>query len=316
MGAATNRRVAAVIAVALALFGVSACNEDFDPPTLITELRVIGIVTDPADLVPLETAQIASLVTGVEGGDVAYRWELCLVTSGPDEGYQCQNELLGFPEEMLALFDLGDGPTAEFPYLLDAEEARATCESLLAELPALPDFFQLPDCDAGFEVTLRLTVATETVTKVAIKRLFLWFDDPGDETRNHNPTIDSIAAGGATLGRDEVILVEPGGRVRFDVVVPTESQEMYVREDEIEVAELREEVLFSWFSTDGEWERAYTYTEDGRIDLAEAGTNWLLVGDDVTADTEIMCYFVIRDGRGGADWARRVVRVVVPDRGD
>ena len=180
----------------------------------------------------------------------------------------------------------------------------------------MPDFFQLPDCDTGFEVTLRLTVATETVTKVAIKRLFLWFDDPGEDTRNHNPIIDSIAAGGAALGADEVILVEPGGRVRFYVVATDGSRERYVREDEIELVELREEILFSWFGTHGEWERDYTYTEEGRIGLAEAGTNWLHVGDDIPADTEILCYFVIRDGRGGADWTRRVVRVVVPDNRD
>ena len=286
-----------------------ACNEDFDPPTLITELRVLGIGTDPADLVPLETASITSLVAGAGDEPVSYHWQLCLVTGGPDEGYECQNDLLGFPEEVLSLFALGNEPNAEFPYLLDAVTAREMCESLVAELPALPDFVVLPDCEKGLEVTLRLTVATDTVMKVAIKRLFLWFEDPGDSQRNHNPAIDSIAAGGATLEPAEVILVEPGGRVRFDVLVSDDSRESCTRDDE----EKREELLFSWFSSEGEWERQYTYTEEGRISLAAAGSNWLHVDGDIPDGTEIEVFLVIRDGRGGSDWERRVVRVVDPN---
>ncbi len=282
------------------------CDDGFDPATLITEVRVLGISAEPPELAPFESTHISALVIEPHDAEISYQWELCVITSSPDDGYTCENEQLGLSEEFLEVFDLGTEPTADFSYFVDGTELQQVCEESLADLPELPDFVTLPDCDEGFETTIRLQVTVGDIEKVAIKRLFLWFEDPGDE-RNDNPQIHTIRAGGAELEATNEILVEQGNRVRFQISVDDETVERFVPEDGDE--EEREEILFSYFSTKGEWESQFTFSDVGRIPLAEAGDNWLSVPDDIPIGTTLDAFFVIRDGRGGIDWERRTVRV-------
>lgn len=293
--------------VALCLIALLwGCDDGFDPATLITEVRVLGISAEPPELAPFETTEISALVIEPHDGEISYQWELCIITSSPDDGYTCENEQLGLSEELLDVFDLGTEPTAEFSYFFDGAELRQLCEESIAELPELPDFVELPDCDSGFETTIRLQVTAGGIEKVAIKRLFLWFEDPGDQL-NNNPRIQTIRAGGAELESSGEILVEQGNRVRFRISVDDESIERFVPEDGTE--DEREEILFSYFSTKGEWESQFTFSEVGRIPLAEAGDNWLSVPEDIPIGTTFDAFFVIRDGRGGIDWEKRSVRI-------
>jgi len=70
-----------------------------------------------------------------------------------------------------------------------------------------------------------------------------------------------------------------------------------------------EQVLFSWFSTNGLWDHEVTFSQEGDISLEEAGSNVLTVPRDMGSGDEIQVFFVIRDGRGGSDWRRRVLIV-------
>lgn len=311
----TATMITRLLLAAMVAFSVASCAEDFDPATLVNELRVLGISAEPPDLIPLETTVIDSLVIEPEGGDVEYHWELCVITGSPDEGLPCRNDLLGFDEELLALFELGNAPTASFTYLADGDDLQELCEEALEGLDSVPEFVQLPNCDEGLDVTLRLEVSSGGVSKTAVKSLFLWFDDPGDDERNHNPTIAGINAGGSELAADEAILVAPGGRVRFDVSVDEADRETFVREFEqsdVDDEVVREEILFSFYSTDGEWDQQFTFTEDGRIPLSDAGTNWFYVDSDVAVGERIEAFFIIRDGRGGSDWQQRQIVVAEP----
>jgi hypothetical protein len=311
-------RVAWSAALVLVLLGAATgCDDPFPPRSLVEELRVLGIVAEPAELYEGETAEVQALVGMPEDLEVEYGWELCLVDEGPDERYACRNDVLGLPEELLAFFELGDTPVVQVNYLGDAETLQETCRAAIESIPEVPDFVELPDCEEGLEVTLRLTVRAEDIEKIAIKRLFFWFAEPTELQRNDNPVIADVLVGGVATRDETVLAVAPGGQLRFQVVVDEDSLETFVAEvSETEEEERAEEVLFSWFTTGGEWDKEVSFSETGRISLDEAGRNVLSVEGDVEPGTEFEVYLVIRDGRGGSDWRQRRVVVVAPSTGD
>ncbi|MCA9564618.1 MAG: hypothetical protein KC561_14075 [Myxococcales bacterium] len=300
----TMLRLGLILAIAIAAAG---CQEGFDSATLITDIRVLGVQTDPAELTEGDSALISALVALPDGeGDIQYSWELCVLNDGPDNAYQCRNDVLGLPEDV---FDLGSAPTAEFTYDFDASQLQAMCNAALAEVDNLPDFVELPDCDRGFEAIVRLTVNDGTEEKVAIKRLFLWFREPTELEENHNPEIESVQVAGTEVGEAEAIPAVAGGLVTFDVLVDEDSVERFAPDDEPERAE---EILWSWHSTAGEWNTRFTFTDSGRVALTEAAANSLQLPDDLEVGELVFVHVVVRDGRGGSDWVTRVIEVREP----
>lgn len=291
------------------------CQEEFDPDTLVTEVRILGVAAEPADLAPGETTRIEALVASPDGVPVGYHWELCAITKGPDEAYECDNEALGLPEELLPLFDLGTAPTAQLSYFIDPDAVQEACRAARDDVEELGAFVELPNCDEGYEVTLRLSISFEGREKVAIKRLFLWFETPEESERNHNPQIETIRVGIVDTDPEDLIGISPGGRTEFTVVVDDSAHETFTPEyegDEVDEGERREEILFSFFSTAGEFDDEVTFTDEGRTELEEAGQNAINLSQNAVAGQEIEVFVVIRDGRGGADWTTRTFRIVVP----
>jgi len=301
------------IAAAMLLSFISiACDEQFDPRTLVTELRVLGIAAEPVDVAPGEVTEITALVVEPEGEPVTYLWELCIIDDGPDSQYACRNELLGLDEELLAGLVLGTTPTVNFAYFVDGEALQEACEAALSDVGEVPDFVELPDCDEGLDVRIRLSVRAGDVEKIAVKSLFLWFEAPDDSERNHNPIISGLEGDGESSDDElEPIPVTASQQVAWQVRVDEDSLETFTVEfDDGTEGETRDEqVLFSWFSTNGLWDHEVTFSQEGDISLEEAGSNVLTVPRDMGSGDEIQVFFVIRDGRGGSDWRRRVLIV-------
>ena len=309
-----------------------ACGEDFDPASLINDIRVLGIAAEPADLAPGESTLLTPLVVsptpapGEEAPSISYSWEWCLVNGGPDEGFDCLTEELGLDPGTEALFDLGDAPTAVIAYPFDGETLRGVCEAALAEIEALPDFAELPSCDLGLEAIVRLVVRSGEVEKVAFRRIFLWFDaEPDPALRNANPEIASISAGSMVIAPDFRLGVAPGGSTRWFVAVANDQKETFRPRDPDEGEQKEEEMLFSWFTTVGEWDRDRSFSDEIDFSLVEAGRNLLDIPtealedpgavDPETGSREADLYFVIRDGRGGISWESRSLFVVEPAGG-
>ena len=308
-----SHRLGLAAGLALWMVALGACQDDFPPPSLVSGLRILGIAVEPPQLAPGEQAQIDALIAlpdaddDADDGEVTYRWELCALNAGPDEGYACRNEELELPGEVLSLFDLGTEATAELNYALDPDTVQEACLAVLEQIGELPDFVELPDCDEGFEVLLRLTVTAQGRERVAIKHLFLWFEAPAADERNANPVIAAVHVDGGEPPAETEIEARRGDRIRFDLELTEESVETESAEDGAELEELQ----FSWFSSAGEWDSLVTFTDPGRVDLLEAARNILTIPSNADPATPIRVFVVVRDGRGGAAWAERLIRVAV-----
>jgi hypothetical protein len=282
------------------------CDEEFDPQTLIVELRILGIAAEPADLAPGESTTLRVLAVGNGEEPIEYAWEWCPFTDGPNAGYTCPDPAeYGIPEELAGVFDLGDQSTALLLFPGDPETLRQTCESLLDVADRLPDFVELPDCENGLEITVRLTVRAGDVEKIAIKRVFFWFETPDESERNHNPSIATLAVDQEVVAPDDLVTVRLGGTVAIEIDVVADSVETFVPRSDDEAAPRDEEILFSWFSSAGEWERTHSFSDEGNVTLREAGENVLTMPDDGVTDVKL--FVVIRDGRGGADWVEQLL---------
>lgn len=301
-----------VVGLGLTALTVSlgGCGEDFDPPTLVNELRILGISAEPPDLVEGEATLLTALIASPGDPDITYSWDWCPYNSGPDAAYECNMEGFDIPDELADYLYLGNTPSVVFFYPGDAETFQQACFEMLASVEYIPDFVVLPNCEQGLEIIVRLIVRTGDLEKIGIKRVFLWFEDPALELRNRNPQITGIEVGGVQIESDYVTTTSPGGGVSFRVVVDETSMETFVpRGDATDSTTSQEDIIFSFFSTAGDWDQRWSYADLDNFSLVEAGRNRLNVPREHQPNTTIDTYFVIRDGRGGTAWTMRQVSV-------
>ncbi|MBN1946977.1 MAG: hypothetical protein JW797_14985 [Bradymonadales bacterium] len=311
-GAKTARWLALSVLL-LVWAGAIACMEDFDPPSLVNNLRVLAISTEPAELAPGESVVMEALVVEPEGAPISYLWEWCPFDRGPNERYACVTEELGLPPEVRALFDLGDQPEAQLDYPGDPTLFRQMCESIRSSGFSLPTFIELPDCERGMAVTVRLTVSTPELERIAVRNLFVWFVEPDPEQRNSNPVIEELRVDGNRYRPGSAVLAAPGQVLGVDVVVGESSLEPFVVQLEGDQTQSRrEDLIYSYFSTEGEWDRFRSFADLESFSLRDAGTNTLAIPADSSSSTGIDLYVVVRDERGGVAWKNQVVRVVDP----
>lgn len=298
----------------LALAWSAACSPiDFEEPWEVQKLRVLAVVAEPPELGPGETTEIRAFSASPrEDATFSWRWEVCLLTGGPETSFAC--EPTGDAELDGWLASLGEGAEGDLFTLenpLPAEVLDAFCDELRAQRAEL--------CTLGLPVTLRATVTEEATgeTLITTRRMVLLRSDVAErEDRNVNPSLRELTFGEIDLEHNvvvEVPLPERGEWIDLELEIPDDAAQMYADPDSGE--ERMEELRVSWFVSGGELERGQTFFRASVTDgFAELKANrWRSHGDRLMTEGErLRIWAVIRDNRGGVAILERSLRWVAP----
>jgi hypothetical protein len=261
---------------------------------------------DPAEAAPGTRVTFSALVAApagpVAGADIA--WSFCTAPKPLTEDNVVSNACLGAS----ALVTAGAGPT------VSAATPRAGC-SLFGPDTASPGFRPRdPDGTGGYYQPLRLDLQG-TDSAFALVRIHCDLPDASaDEASafaaayemNQNPQLlplaATVAGAAAPLTR-----IPAGARVRLRAAWPASSAETFAYFDPStqEVTQQRESMQVAW------------YTDAGSLDSESTGrasTDMATTTDNVwTAPSTAGAYslwIVLRDSRGGVDYAQGDVTVV------
>lgn len=307
MSADRTARLAKLSALSLAaslaaLAAGAGCDASFAAYDRLAALRVLAIRSDPVSPAAGETANLSALVYTPPGQPVtSYAWSWCPLVGPSTSGYPCLlteadvSALAGQPVS----FDLGHAATASLGNDLGPSVLRTLCAGR-------PELAPPPDCTDGLPVTVQLTVTTAADHVVAVGPLNLLFS--ADQETNQNPTISQPFAviGGANQDLDAVgtTALPRGVETPIGVVVPDDASETYLGTDnDGNPAQVREQLVLTWFVESGAPQHQNTIFIDGIVSLADAVQNQWTPGDqkDYPRDTAQLIV-VIRDGRNGVAW--------------
>jgi hypothetical protein len=271
------RHLAWILGLTLALAG---CGDEFEQRSELTSYRVLAIQADPAEgplgaPVTLRVADFdpADVNPEAKTGEPFYVWAVCFFSLGALAQYECIH------------------PALEVLFTTDTPELRLVIPELLAglDLAALAEAFpdaqgaaaeaglDPADCleGASCQIYVRLFSGRRGFTRVdSVKTLTLRSEGP----YNQNP-------GAVALSLAEGSDLSPGGAVQVSATVAEGSAETYT-DDEGESQ--TEELLLSWFSSAGLFEKSRT--------LDPGAPNLLILPDD---PGPVRLFLVVRDGRGG-----------------
>jgi hypothetical protein len=287
-----------------------ACGPDFDPYNRLTSLRVLAIQGEPPAPAPGETTTLTPLVFTPEPTTLTYAWSWCPFPGSATAGYPCrltQDDLNALAGGAAPSLDLGSGPTAMLPNSVDP----ALLARLCAGEPGVP---QLVDCEGGFPVQIKLTVATPDDEVTTVWTLRLRFDPA--TTPNTNPQIDGLAATldgvDQPLGDMPTVTLPRRQDTVLKAAVAEADSEVYRGKDDEGVVrdDLRERLFLSWFIESGDSKDARTGFIAGQVPLERALMNkWKPdATKDYPRDTARLVV-VIRDHRGGVGWRSAIVRL-------
>jgi hypothetical protein len=302
---------------ALALTAVTAlvmsagCDDDFTPYSRLDKLRVLAIGATPVRPVPGEMATLTPLIYAPEGVAVTRTWSWCPFVGEARDGYPClvdEAAVAGWGVAGAAppRFDLGTGETLSFPHALSPEVLRRVCAGT-ADGMAVP---VLPDCSAGFPVTVRLVVQTPSDRLEAVRTLHLRFEDA--QEANDNPAIEQLVAGdGAMPLEGASIRADVDAKTPVGARVPEAAAERYTaRDDRGQPVAAREQLTLTWFVEAGEPDIERTSFIDGVIPLARASENqWTFPDAPPGAPAMARMIVVVRDNRGGVGWRTATARL-------
>jgi hypothetical protein len=312
-----------IVACSLAA-ALGGCGEDLDPFNRINTLRVLAIKAEPASPGPGETATLSTLIFTPpalmgDGGPppITYQWSWCPLPGSANEGYPCtvseaelqsMASLTGTAGIVVPPFDLGTGATAMLPHGLNPLLLQQIC----AGVEGLP---QTIDCEGGFPVQVKLVVKAGGDEVVSVRTLRLRF---GTSEPNANPRIDGLAIRLPEAMVDLPIAETPEVTIPRAVasllkaVVPLEMvAERYTgKDDNMQVAMLREQLTLSWFIESGDTDEQRTRWVEGGFRPEKTFENeWTpdRVKDYAPGTSRVIV--VIRDNRGGVDWRAAAVRL-------
>jgi hypothetical protein len=283
------------------LFVVACGDAGFDKPYQVNRMRVLAIGAEPAELAPDGEVLLSALVATVSSTPVTLDWELCLFSLGPNAGYACAEDESG--QAAGVTFE------AQETLSLDYETVTSlvgTAEELCSQLDeiSVPRFVELPECDRGFPITVRLTAGDGNSSEVAVRTLMLLKD--GIEP-NSNPALGEVLADGA-LWPPDAPLPSTADEIEVEVEVNLDAADR-IAGARPEDAPRREDLSLSWFVTAGELDVARTYYREGTTTDDEIRINTLVfdeAGPDEAATT-VRLWMVLRDDRGGVSWTERTL---------
>lgn len=273
-------RLCACVALALA-----ACSDPLPKVTSVDRLRLLAIRAEPPEVAPAGTTTLEALAVDAAGRPVAYRWAACDPAAAIDDA----EEDCG-PARELPLGSAGPSVEVSIAPLLATFEDRAR------------DGGAPPAGTAGrltLPVVLRLEAGGERLT--AIKRVTV----STDRTRNQNPKILHVLADDRQLDPELALRVPPRQPLALGAIEAAYDFEEYDPDGAGPEPPRLERHTIHWFATAGELAHA---TSASAVASGAARSEQ----NDYTAPEagEAVLWLVVLDGRGGAGWTERRIRVV------
>jgi hypothetical protein len=276
------------LAVVLA---VGACSEDLPPQSLVDKFRVLGIRADLPEAAPGEPVQLEALLADPLHGarTISYLWAACVLgpAANPED---CADPAAGGI--------VGVGFTPSFAFVApELPEGALSSQVLVTLLVCAGGTFVLPTADGGEPTGFPVCEGGDAAT--AYKRVTI----SDDAVRNHNPSFVDVALDGTPLGTEPLELPACAeGECAERTVTATAAPDAV--ETFIEIAfgepiEREEGVYVSWFATHGSFERIRSGVDDLVV-------GWTPPAGPATVDL----WFVMHDGRGGADWRSARIELV------
>ncbi len=286
--------------LALLLGVLAACDTGFERPSIVLDLRVLAIQTDPAEVVvdfdpasptlpEMPPVQITTLV-GDPLGPRPLAWTMAV----------CPEDFQRRCEPELPRFEIASGTTTGGPQAVleaDAEILRAALEH--------DDFLGLGGVPVMIELTLRPADEPQATPVVAGKIVFFSPRIPEGRVANANPSM-GLTADGEPWG-EAPLVVAPGVVVEIEPVEPDGAREAYVVPTlNGDVRAFTENLRYSWLATAGTFsdERTGGATDAfGNVPLLR--TRWRAPG----VRGPVTFWAVQRDERGGTFWLQRTIEV-------
>ena len=274
-----------VVVLAVGAAAIAGCKPNFgNPASLVDGPRILAVRAEPPEVRPAMPAMFTALVVSPDGTDAAppIDWSLCLTPKPLDENNIVSTACLGGDMGIDTVATGSPSAMATVPANACALFGPDPPPQMMGQPPLRP---RDPDVTGGYYQPLRL-VDGDTVG-FALERV----------------TCD-LAQAGADLGA-----LPAGAAVDFVTGWPDDSVESFPVFD-LPSASLithRESMRVSWFATDGSFQHEVTGREE------DDSATWT---DDVwTAPATpgvVHLWIVLRDSRGGLDFAAYDVTVVAP----
>jgi hypothetical protein len=334
--------VAAVVAFAATAAG---CTPDFENPTTIKDLRLLAVQADPPEFVidldqAMQTRMLPDTVGPVKlvplivdpngaGRPVEYKVMACgNEPAGGDEG---RNEGPGNVRDTIAQAPCPPGALVVAEGSVAGREDGTvplevtftpTAELLYAAVLADPLSVQL-----GLPITVAFTLRAGDEQVVGLKRVIFTPRLSAAQTPNRNPAIDRLLHRPkradepvpflpegppveVALGAEMEIVASPAEAEPYEARAYSRTERRFVIE---QVS--KETMRYSFFATKGTFSPPSVSTEPSPIrtnpiiELASKYQAPEALGPDESPDVDI--FVIVRDERGGANFARAKLRLVV-----
>jgi hypothetical protein len=311
-GTVVPRRASAfvkLLALGLLAAGLGGCGADFDPPTLLSKMRLLALQAAPVNPAEGDTTTITPLVysPGAATAGLEFSWSWCPVLGQANDGYLCPishddaGALLAAAGATATVpaFELGADPTASFTNPFPPDVLAALCGDGFDGQPV--------DCTNGFPIRVSVRVTQGAATQLGTTVVRLPIAAGGVSNANPVPGVLSVDLPSGTAALDDL------GSVRvprlqdnvLHVAVDDSQAETYLGTGlDGGIATLRETLLVSWFAELGDFHDARTLFIDGVESLADATTDtWKppVVREDARPTSQLIV--VVRDDRGGVGWS-------------
>jgi len=314
------------VALALAALVLAGCSDELTSGSLIAKNRVLGArIEVEGDATrtwprPAENVSVRWLVVDpAEAAPLTWGFVVCPLQASERGVDTCGGSPIGVAVQLTPPAP-GEDPLPSLSFAVPDAAALGDVETLLVlgavcanGTPSVDSLESLSPCTGGED--LEQTVVSLTIPVLR-----------DDTPPNHQPGIEEITFLGEPwtyeAPRDAPDSGCAGDPAMPQVTVSEEDQEIGLtpvagsREDYVATVgdppmqvDRTESLQVSHFTTAGELDRQFSFVEDEETDIT---VDWVtpLVEDVPDDGLLVRFHFVVRDGRGGTDWASRALCVV------
>jgi hypothetical protein len=294
---------------AMLLVAAGACIPQLGPnDALITSTRILAIRADPAEAAPGAKVTFMAFVAGPDGTvtDAGVDWDFCTAPKPITEDNVVSNECLGSS----ALVAAGEGPSVTAPTPADGCSIFGPDVSSSGLRPRDPDstggYYQplradLTGTDSAFELArIHCDLANANAAQAAAFAAAY--------TLNLNPTLLPLTATIAGVPAS-LTTIPAGARVELEASWPAASAETFAYFDPVSqtLTTQREAMQVAWYTSTGSLDTESTGRASGDMSTT-TDDGW----DAPSTTGTVHLWIVLRDSRGGVDFAETDVTVVAP----